>query len=150
MNLVGNPYATKATPSKDYYTLNKDGSEIVAEPKNGAIDPMVGIFVKANYDGETMTFTPQDEQSAPQQLSQIVANLRQDRRNATIDRAIVRFGDDSQLPKFMFNEDNTKLYIPQNGVDYAVVSNEGEKNVTLVTEVKADEYFDRYLERIEE
>ncbi len=131
MNLVGNPYATKATPSKDYYTLNEDGSEIVAEPKNGVIDPMAGIFVKANYDGETMTFTPQDEQSAPQQLSQIVANLRQDRRNATIDRAIVRFGDDSQLPKFMFNEDNTKLYIPQNGTDYAVVCNEGEGEMPI-------------------
>ena len=131
MNLVGNPYATKATPSKDYYTLNEDGSEIVAEPKNGVIDPMEGIFVKANYDGETMTFTPQDEQPAPQQLSQIVANLRQDRRNATIDRAIVRFGDDSQLPKFMFNEDNTKLYIPQNGIDYAVVCNEGEGEMPI-------------------
>ena len=131
MNLVGNPYATKATPSKDYYTLNDDGSEIVADPKTAAIDPMVGIFVKADYDGETMTFTPQDGQSAPQQLSQIVANLRQDRRNATIDRAIVRFGDDSQLPKFMFNEDNTKLYIPQNGVDYAVVCNEGEAEMPI-------------------
>ena len=131
MNLVGNPYATKATSSKDYYTLNEDGSEIVAEPKNGVIDPMEGIFVKANYNGETMTFTPQDEQPAPQQLNQIVANLRQDRRNATIDRAIVRFGDDSQLPKFMFNEDNTKLYIPQNGTDYAVVSNEGEAEMPI-------------------
>ena len=131
MNLVGNPYATKATSSKDYYTLNEDGSEIVAEPKNGVIDPMEGIFVKANYNGETMTFTPQDEQPAPQQLNQIVANLRQDRRNATIDRAIVRFGDDSQLPKFMFNEDNTKLYIPQNGIDYAVVCNEGEAEMPI-------------------
>ena len=36
------------------------------------------------------------------------------------------------------------------GFTYDVVSNDGEKNVTLVTEVKADEYFDRYLERIEE
>ena len=36
------------------------------------------------------------------------------------------------------------------GFTYDVVSNEGDHNVTLVTGVKADEYFDRYLERIED
>lgn len=36
------------------------------------------------------------------------------------------------------------------GFTYDVAKNDGIMNVTLVTEVEADEYFDRYLERIEE
>ena len=43
-------------------------------------------------------------------------------RGAAIDRAIIRFGEESTLPKFMLNVNNTKIYIPRRQQDYAVVS----------------------------
>jgi hypothetical protein len=50
-------------------------------------------------------------------------NLSNNRGNA-IDRAIVRFNEGRQLPKFQLHENSTKLYIPQEGNDYAVVRSE--------------------------
>lgn len=44
-----------------------------------------------------------------------------------IDRAIVRFCEGSQqrnLPKFQINRNSTKVYIPQDNNDYAVVNAE--------------------------
>jgi hypothetical protein len=40
---------------------------------------------------------------------------------ALADRAIIRFGEGRQLSKIQFNSNSTKLYIPQDGEDYAVV-----------------------------
>ena len=51
---------------------------------------------------------------------QLVVSLSQN-RGASIDRAIVCFNEGDVLPKFMLNESNTKLYIPQGDHDYAVV-----------------------------
>jgi hypothetical protein len=39
-----------------------------------------------------------------------------------VDRAIVNFGEGGTLPKFQLNPNHTKVYIPQDGTDYAVVS----------------------------
>ena len=39
-----------------------------------------------------------------------------------IDRAVVRFGEGRQLPKFQLRENSTQVYIPQDGTDYAVVN----------------------------
>ena len=44
-----------------------------------------------------------------------------------IDNAIVSFNENSQLEKFVFFEDNAKLYIPQGEKDYAIVSSEAER-----------------------
>jgi hypothetical protein len=42
------------------------------------------------------------------------------RSDAFQDKAIVSFNADSKLEKFVFNERNAKLYIPQDGNDYAI------------------------------
>ena len=44
------------------------------------------------------------------------------KRGATIDRAIVRFDRGHQLPKFQLNKHHTKVFIPQEGEDYAIVN----------------------------
>ena len=78
---------------------------------------MEGVFVIATVDEEHMTFSTE----APNNNGKgLVLNLSQGRGN-TIDRAIVGIGQGHTLPKFMFNPNDTKLYIPQNGKDYAVV-----------------------------
>ena len=115
-NLVGNPFAQTAYITKPYYTMNDDGSEVIAV-SGDSIEAMEGIFVIANEDGEIMTFSTEE----PDRSAALVMNVTTNRGTA-IDRAIVRFGEESTLPKFMLNGNNTKLYIPQDNKDYAVVS----------------------------
>ena len=119
-NLVGNPFAQTAYISKPFYTTNPDGTGIIAGTGNN-IGAMEGIFVIANTDGETMTFSTEQRDEQNQQFA---LNVNRNRGNI-IDRAIVRFNDETTLPKFTLNRNSTKLYIPQNGEDYAMVSSEG-------------------------
>ena len=130
-NLVGNPFAEEAYIEREYfYVMDGNGAEIIAEENTSrALQPMEGIFVVADHDGEEITFTKQ----APGAKANIVLNLTQGRGN-TIDRAIVGIGQGRTLPKFMLNPNNTKLYIPQNGEDYAAVRSlaSGEIPVSFV------------------
>ncbi len=129
-NLVGNPYTETAYIDRDFYVLNGDGSEIVpSDTRSYEVAPMQGIFVVAAHDEETMTFSTDAGTTDPE--GKIVLNVRKD-RNMVIDRAMIRFGEGRQLPKFMLNPDNTKLYIAQNGEDYAVVRSIDE-NITPVS-----------------
>jgi hypothetical protein len=117
-NLVGNPFAETAyiADGRDFYVMNADGSDI--EPaERDSIAPMEGVFVIAEADGETMTFTTEVPNNNGKGL---VLNLSHG--NGVIDRAIIRFGEGSQLPKLQLWKNSTKVYIPQNGKDYAVVN----------------------------
>ena len=113
-NLVGNPFAQTAYITKPFYTMNGTGTEIIAGSGN-SVDAMEGIFVIADYDGETMTFSTNTPAKGERQ---IVLNVSQG--TTTIDRAIVRVGEGEVLPKFMLNESNTKVYITQDEQELAV------------------------------
>lgn len=121
-NLVGNPFNKTVYIAKSFYTMNDAGTEVEAATLGDGINPMEGFFVIAEQDGETLIFT-----EAPAKGSTLALNLSQN-RSGTIDRAIIHFGEGGTLPKFMLNENNTKLYIPQDGEEYAVVrsAEEGE------------------------
>ena len=112
-NLVGNPFAETAYIDRAFYTMNSEGSEVIAGTGNEVGD-MEGIFVIAESDGETMTFSTESNPGK----GQIVLNVNQDRGNV-IDRAIVRFSG-NVLPKFMLNPNNTKLCISKDSGDFAV------------------------------
>ena len=123
-NLVGNPYyeVTYIEDGRDFYVLT-DGDEVLPYDGND-IQPMQGIFVIAQTNNETMTFTT----TAPANTGdKFVFNISQGRGDV-IDRAMVRFGEGRTLPKFQLHETSTKLYIPQGDEDYAVVyaANNGE------------------------
>ena len=118
-NLVGNPFSDTAYIERPFYIMNSSGSEIIAaaDVEQNSIAPMEGVFVIATEDGETLTFTTE----APSKSGKGLAlNLSQGR--GVIDRAIVRFGEGQQLPKFQLRESSTKVYIPQDNKDYAVVN----------------------------
>lgn len=119
-NLVGNPYNTFATIDRnEFYVMGSDGSEIITSETN-RIEAMQGIFVIAENDQETVTFTgyaPLDEGA------KIVINVMKN-RNTVVDRAIVNLNNHGRLPKFMLNPDNTKVYIPQDNIEYAVAKSE--------------------------
>ena len=126
-NLVGNPFAQTAYITKPFYTMNLEGSEVIASTSN-SVGAMEGIFVVANEDGETMTFSTEE----PGRGAALVMNICQN-RGSVIDRAIICFGEGNNLPKFMLNKNNTTLYILQDNKDYAVVNanNVGEMPVNF-------------------
>ena len=125
-NLVGNPFGETAYIDRDFFVMNTEGSEIeVAERID--IAPMEGIFVYAEYDDDEVEFTTQEPgkgRGPKPELEQVVLNLSRKRGNI-IDRAIVRMGEGQTLPKFQIWDNSTKLYIPQNGKDYAIATSNG-------------------------
>ena len=129
-NLVGNPFNEIAYIDREFYTMNGDGSEIMAATSN-SIAPMEGIFVIANTDGETMTFTTEEPTNSGRGLSINVTKGASTGSAALMDRAIVRFGEGRQLPKFQLFRNNTKVYIPQMDEDYAVVSADWSGEVSV-------------------
>ena len=131
-NLVGNPFNDAAYIDREFYTMNGDGSEIIAAEVN-SIAPMEGIFVIANSDGETLTFTTEPANNGKAMLA---LNVSQGR--GVIDRAIVRFGEGGLLPKFQIRHNSTKVFIPQNGNDYAVVRGEAQGNLPVSFKAKED------------
>ena len=136
-NLIGNPFAVEATLDHDFYALNNDGSglgDLIAST-TGTVNAMQGVFVLAQYNEETgeaeesVTFSTENNAKAVQQ---VVMNVTRN-RGAAIDRAIVRFDEGQQLPKFQLNPENTKLYIAQGEKDYAIVRSaaQGEMPVSF-------------------
>ena len=138
-NLMGNPFAQTAYIDRPFYTTNADG-EIIAGQGN-AIGPMEGIFVIATEAGETLTFSTEAPVSKGMNL---VVNLSrsfqqtQGSATSTIDRVIVRFDEVVTLPKLMLNGNNTKLYIPQDGMDYSVVFSEGKGELPISFKAEAE------------
>jgi len=128
-NLIGNPYSTEATVSTEsFYRMNPEGRAELIEG-SGSVDAMEGIFVIAENDGDEVTFTPS---TSSKSFEQVAINLFKN-RGTVIDRAIVRFGEGQQLPKFQLNPNNTKIYVTEGNKDYAVVRSaaQGEMPVSF-------------------
>ena len=154
-NLVGNPFADTAYVDHDFYVMNALGSEIIAAERE-YVNPMEGIFVKAEGEhDDTMIFSlqaPCKGQSSQPKHEQIVINLSRDRGPSTlrvasgtagsgttiIDRAIVRMGEGHTQPKFQLNRNSTKLYIPQGGTDYAIITSNGQGELPLNFKAETD------------
>lgn len=126
-NLIGNPYATAATLDKPFYRLASGGSEVNPTTESTSINAMEGVFVHATAAG-TATFTTGSKSSQTVSLNLV----RNDRAASFVDRAIVRFDQGGTLPKFMLDPTNTRVYIPQDGEDYAVATC-GDDNVMPVS-----------------
>ena len=127
-NLVGNPYTETAYIDRDFYVMNPEtGGEIITG-KGNEIAAMQGFFVIAANDGEELEIST----TAPaNQGGKIVMNVSNG-RSSVIDRAMVRFGEGRTLPKFMLNDENTKIYITEGNEDFAVVRSIDE-NATPVS-----------------
>ena len=137
-NLVGNPFIVDAYVSKPYYTLDEDGSVIVAQ-SNGTTTPIApchGVIVEVNGN-ESVTFSKTAPAATANQglLNITVAEQKSGTRGAStgsataIDNAIVRFGEGEQLGKFHFGNPSANICIPQGGKEYAVA------NVNVGTDV---------------
>ncbi len=127
-NLVGNPYTETAYIDRDFYVMNPEtGGEIITGEGN-EIAAMQGFFVIAANNGEELEIST----TAPaEQGGKIVMNVSNG-RSSVIDRAMVRFGEGRTLPKFMLNDENTKIYFTEGNEEFAVVRSINE-NLTPVS-----------------
>ena len=106
----------------NYGEGNQGGNEIIVATDPN-IAPMEGIFVIAEAEGETVTFTPANRTANDEE--RIIVNLSGPSTSsgaAVVDRAIVRFGEGRTLPKFQIRDNSTRIYIPQGGKDYAIAT----------------------------
>ena len=129
-NLVGNPFAVTAYIDRDFYVMNDDGSEIVPADRD-YIEPMEGVFVVAESDGEILTFSTTAPSKSPRLVLDLSGGPSTGSGTAVVDRAIVRFAEGRTLPKLQIKGSSSKLFIQQDGKDYAVV-NSGEEGEILV------------------
>ena len=130
-NLVGNPFAQPASVDQEFYVMNETGTEII--PGSGKVPAMNGIIVKATPENQSVTFTPNGTNTG----SKIALNLvRNDRSASLVDRAVVRFDEGGQLPKFMLDATNTRVYIPQDGANYAVANHNSDNNTAVSFKAK--------------
>ena len=115
--------------------MNGAGNEIIAA-ETQVISPMQGVFVVAsNPNGETIHFTKATTGSK----SQVVINLLGgNSTDSVIDRAIINFDGGSTLEKFMLNEGGTKVYIAENGHDYAIVARNDENSTPISFKASQD------------
>ena len=135
-NLVGNPFADTAylADNRPFYIMDGDGSEIIPAERT-SIEAMEGVFVIAERADETLTFTTTKPTG---KSAQLVLNITGN-RSSLIDRAIVRFDEGNDMPKLQLNPNHTKLYMPVDNKDYAVVNvtEMGEMPVSFKAEENA-------------
>ena len=154
MNLVGNPFGQTAYIDRDFFVMNAAGSGFIQS--SGAIAPMQGIIVDA-ANGTTLTFTTEAPSNSGD--AKVALNLSRNRGDV-IDRAIVRFGEGSQLHKFQLRENSTKVYFTEGNQDFAVVRSQkaqgempvnfkAEENGTYTLSVNTEEMELNYLHLID-
>ena len=138
--LVGNPYTCNAYVNyvdadgialeADFYTLNNDNTYTLVS-SNMPLAPCTGAFI--NY---SATGTIQFASEAPAKVNRTgMINMNLSRGNKTVDQARVRFGQGHNLQHMSFRN-SSKLYMPVENNDYAVVytENQGEMPVNFKAE----------------
>ena len=132
-NLIGNSSNETKYVTGNYYIMNSNGSGLIASERTGGyVNAMEGIFVEGTQ-GDEITFSP----TAPSKRSNSQVVLNTISNDNVIDRAIVRFNSDRQLGKLTLFDGDTKIYIPQNDGDYAIVSSNSQG--TMPVNFKAKE-----------
>ena len=134
-NLVGNPFAEIAhiAEGHPFYTLDVSGAYTLVSDGSQTIESMQGVFVVAGENEDHITFV-KGEPSA--KSPKVTLNVSNGTESGVIDRAIVCFGETRQMPKFQFDRNSTKVYIPMEGKEYALVR--GEEMGELPVNFKAE------------
>ena len=132
-NLVGNPYGQSAYIDRSYFIMNPDGNDIapVSAYTTTTIPVCTGVVVQGESDSDVVRFTYAQSKSAKNGGLQMTLTKAGARDSETQDKAIVSFEKSAQLGKFIFNEDHAKLYIPQDGDDYAIAYSDGKGEMPL-------------------
>ena len=115
-----------------YYKMNDAGDELIAAT-NEVVKPCEGIFIQST-DTDQYAYFSSKQHNVTQTRS---LNLNLIKENSLVDRALIRFDQGNSLEKFQLNPNHTKLYIPQDNKDYAVVYSQ-EKSGEMPVSFKAE------------
>ena len=135
-NLIGNPFTEDAYINRSYYKMNDEGTDVLPDVASTPVAAYSGIMVCANEPGESVTFTKSGSKSSDNGGLQITLSKAGVRGDEAQDKVIVSFNKYAQLSKFIFNEDNAKLYIPMGGEDYAIAYSDRQSNMPLYFKTK--------------
>ena len=137
-NLIGNPFTEDAYIDRPYYKMNTKGTDVEPVETFGAtpVAAYSGIMVHAETSGESVTFTKSGSKSSDNGGLHITLSKAGVRGDEAQDKVIVSFNKYAQLSKFIFNEDNAKLYIPMGGEDYAIAYSDRQSNMPLYFKTK--------------
>ncbi len=126
-NLIGNPYPCNANVNRSFYVLNADGSDFIIG--NNPVPPCAAILVQAQSANQRVTFSKTTSKSLPSITLTVTQADAED--NVTIDKAKINLESDECLVKYTMRNGSTKLFIPQNGEDYAVASAHGANEMPI-------------------
>ena len=126
-NLIGNPFVCNAYMTAydgnnnelNYYVLNGNGDEFTLASSTNAVGPTGAIMVKATGANQQVVSSRTVLVNRTGILNVDVASRAS--RGTTGDRARLRFGNGVGLEKFQFDPSHTRVSIPVDGTDYAVV-----------------------------
>ena len=129
-NLIGNPFPCNAYlgNGQAFYKMNDAGEEIESVVAGTVIAPMEAVFVEAT--AATFSTTP-SRAVGNLNIKLLSSNKTRSKTLTKEDNAIVTFGEGCTLGKFMLNKDASKLYIPQDGREYAVVNSDYEDELPI-------------------
>lgn len=141
-NLIGNPYPCNTYVDRSFYVLNEDGSDFILG--SSPIPPCSAILVQAQGTGESVAFSKTASKSEPNiAISVAKANMK---GNAIIDKARVSFNEKDQLEKYTMSDQSSRLYIPQNGNDFAVAFADNQIEMPINFKVAHDGTYSIYIE----
>lgn len=119
-NLIGNPFAFNVSADRTFAALNENKDAVeYKDYQYDLIKPCEGIAVYGSQ-GDKVYF--QGELPLPQSQSLNMVLTKANMRDAKhLDNVIVSFDEGEGMPKFNFMEQDAKIYIPQDGKEYAIV-----------------------------
>lgn len=137
-NLIGNPFACNAIVNKPMYVMNDAHDNIIAV-SNYEIAPNEAVFVSVSSNNRTVTIMPAYLNQANVNGDGICIEVRKadnTRGQGVLDRARINFSEQDNLEKYTLNANATKLYIPFEGEDFAVLQaqQEGEMPINFKAE----------------
>ena len=133
-NLIGNNNTCDAVVAdgRPFYVMNETGTGFVL---GNVVKACEAVLIQATADdnGKFLQFeAPNSTRASQAKIELVVGNGEQ----SLIDNVRISFGSKAHMNKFYLNEGLTKLYIPQNDEEFAVVSAESvSTSSTGITEM---------------
>ena len=106
----------------NFYVMNPDGDGFELSETTVALTPCEGAFTQMNASISKFYFFSEN----PITRGSGILNMNLTQNNGKIDQTRIRFGEGQNLGHMSFNANSSKLYIPQDNKDYAVVYAEAQ------------------------
>ena len=113
----------------NFYVMNTTGDGYVLSESSVALAPCEGAFTQLNSNVSKVLFS--SEVISTSKGGNGIINMYVAHNNKTVDMARIRFGEGYDLGHMSFRDNSSKLYIPQDDKNYAVVYTEAEGSMPL-------------------